>query len=304
IQVRPQRLQLRLPPQTARTHARPPRQILNRREVHRNKHVSRILSLGDRRNFESRRHFGRQVLQAMDREVDSRLGQGFFDLLGEHPLRPDLRQRYVRDLVAGRLNDLDLDFVASVAQQRGNMIGLPKGELRTSRTDAQPRHQRLPPEPAVEFAFASFSRKLKSRRTRSTTVVASDSFAAVFSVLIGVCMILLMIPFVRASTANSCSGLSSPKRPRTRSISAWRMVSRWSCKLTIVGTTSSVWMRAWKRCTSSPTIASARSASFLRSATWAETACCRSSMSYTKMPPSLFMPGSTSRGTAISMKNM
>jgi len=34
------------------------------------------------------------------------------------------------------------------------------------------------------------------------------------------------------------------------------------------------------------------------------TACCRSSMSYTKMPSSLFISGSTSRGTAMSMKNM
>ena len=51
-------------------------------------------------------------------------------------------------------------------------------------------------------------------------------------------------------------------------------------------------------------MASARSASTLRSEMCDETTCCRSSMSYTKMPSSLFISGSTSRGTAMSMKNM
>src|SRR5580658_7927305 len=43
------------------------------------------------------------------------------------------------------------------------------------------------------------------------------------------------------------------------------MVSRWSCKLTIVGTTSRVCRRAWNLSTSPLTIASAFSASFVRS---------------------------------------
>ena len=77
-----------------------------------------------------------------------------------------------------------------------------------------------------------------------TVVASDDSRAALFSVVIGVCMILLMMPRVNASTASSCSGLMAPKRPRTRSISAWRTVSRCSCSETMVGTTSSVCSRA------------------------------------------------------------
>ncbi len=49
----------------------------------------------------------------------------------------------------------------------------------------------------------SFSLRLNKRRTTSITVVASASLAAVFSVVIGVCMTLLMMPRVRASTAIS-----------------------------------------------------------------------------------------------------
>ena len=44
------------------------------------------------------------------------------------------------------------------------------------------------------FLSFSFSCKLNKRRTNSTTVVASDSRAAVFSVLMGVCMILFTMP--------------------------------------------------------------------------------------------------------------
>ena len=64
-------------------------------------------------------------------------------------------------------------------------------------------------------------------------------------------MILLMMPRVSASTASSCSGVIVPRRPRTRSISAWRTVSRCSCSETMVGTTSSVCSRAWNLSTSS-----------------------------------------------------
>src|SRR5579872_4447 len=71
-------------------------------------------------------------------------------------------------------------------------------------------HWRVP----TSFFFSSdspasfpFTCRLKRRRTTSTTVVASDSLAALFSVVIGVCITLLMMPRVRASIAISCSGV-------------------------------------------------------------------------------------------------
>jgi hypothetical protein len=39
--------------------------------------------------------------------------------------------------VAGGLNNLDLDLMALAAQQGGNVVGLPKGELRTAASDAK-----------------------------------------------------------------------------------------------------------------------------------------------------------------------
>src|ERR1700680_98500 len=129
------------------------------------------------------------------------------------------------------MDNLNLDFVATGAQKSGNVVGLPERELRAAGTDAEFGHQWRGPT-SVSFAVdwvadsLSFFSRLNRRRTTSTIVVASDSLAAVFKVVIGVCMTLLMMPRVSASTAISCSGVSGPSLPRTRSISAWRMVSR------------------------------------------------------------------------------
>ena len=45
-------------------------------------------------------------------------------------------RRRLLHAVAGRADDLDLDGVAGVAELRGDMVGLPEGELRASRADA------------------------------------------------------------------------------------------------------------------------------------------------------------------------
>src|SRR5580698_2405491 len=193
----------------------------------------------------------------MHSQIDAALGQRFFDLLGEHSLGADFGQSDVGNLVARGLDDFDLDFVSLLAQQRRDVVGLPECELRSARSYPELRHQRrildFPPPTAASSSLTSAlaSRSPNSLRTRSMSVVASeDSRAALFSVVIGVCMILLTIPRVSASTASSCSGLKLPSRPRTRSISAWRTVSRCSCSETIVGTTSSVCSRAWNLSTS------------------------------------------------------
>ena len=73
--------------------------------------VARILPLGDGRNFELRGQLRGQVLQAVDGQVDAAFRQGVFDFLGEHALGADLGQRHVGDLVAGSLDDFQLDLV-------------------------------------------------------------------------------------------------------------------------------------------------------------------------------------------------
>src|SRR5271166_5136899 len=256
-QITSDSLQLRLPPQAAGAHARALRQRADAFVLDREEHVARINPSGDRNQLKSRRQFGGQIFQAVHREIYAALGQGLLDLFGEHALGADLGESDVGDLVSGGLDNFDLDFVAAFAQQRRDVVGLPERQLRPARSDPEERHQFCAPGfplLAVSCSAAALraSRKPKSLRTRSTTVVASvDSRAALLSVVIGVCMILLMMPRVSASTANSCSGVIVPSRPRTRSISAWRTVSRCSCNETIVGTTSSVNKRDWNLSTSS-----------------------------------------------------
>jgi len=81
----------------------------------------------------------------MHREIDAAGGEGLFDLFGENPfakaaLRSDHGQGNVSDLVAGGMDDFNFDFVAAGAQKRGDMVGLPKGELRAAGADAEFRH--------------------------------------------------------------------------------------------------------------------------------------------------------------------
>ena len=70
-------------------------------------------------------------------EIDAAFGEGLFDLLGEHALGADLGQGDVGDFVAGGLDDLEFDLVAACAQQRGDVVGLPEGELGAAGADAQ-----------------------------------------------------------------------------------------------------------------------------------------------------------------------
>src|SRR5579864_333288 len=192
--------------------------------------VSRVLAFRDSGDFESSGKLRWQVFQGVHREIDAAGGECLFDFFGEHSLGADLGKSDVGDFVTGGMDDLNLDLVTAATEKRGDVVGLPEGELGAAGADAQTRHQCCVPTSLLGASFAgppeSFSRRLNRRRTTSTTVVASASFAAVFRVVIGVCITLLIMPRVRASTAISCSGVSWPMRPRTRSISAWRMVSR------------------------------------------------------------------------------
>ena len=98
------------------------------------------LAFRDRRDFKSRWQLSRQVFQRMHGEINSPGGQGFFNLFGEHPLGANHRERNISNLVAGSMDDFNLNFVPARAQQCGNMVGLPEGELRAAGADAEFRH--------------------------------------------------------------------------------------------------------------------------------------------------------------------
>ena len=72
----------------------------------------------------------------MHRQIYATRGQGFFNFLGEHALGADLGESHLCNLVAGSLDDPDFHFVAALTQQVGDVICLPKSELRPARADA------------------------------------------------------------------------------------------------------------------------------------------------------------------------
>ena len=72
----------------------------------------------------------------MHGQVHASLGQGFFDLLGEHSFGTDLGEGDLLQAVAGGFDDFDFDRVALSAQQDGDVVGLPEGELRAAASDA------------------------------------------------------------------------------------------------------------------------------------------------------------------------
>jgi hypothetical protein len=128
-QVGPRGLQLRLAAQATGTHARSMWQRFDAVVLDRQKHVARIDSRGDSDQFETGWQPRRQVLKAVHRDINPAFGQRLFDLLGEHALGADLGESNVDDFVARGLDDLELDFVAALAQQRRDVIGLPESEL-------------------------------------------------------------------------------------------------------------------------------------------------------------------------------
>ncbi len=107
--------QLRLTPQAARPYARTLRQIGHAVVLQGKEYVVRMFARGDGGNLEIGSQLRRQVFQTMDGQIDAPVQQRLFNLLGEHSLGADLRQRHVEDLVARRLDNFELDLVASFA---------------------------------------------------------------------------------------------------------------------------------------------------------------------------------------------
>jgi hypothetical protein len=142
-------LQLRLPAQARRPHARNLRKVFNLGIKPRAEGIARILSFGDRNDFEPRRKLSGQVFQRMHSEIDAASGEGFFDLfrknsLAQSTLGANHGEGNIGDLVAGSVDDFDFHFVSTSTQQRGNVVGLPEGELGAARANAEFRHGARP----------------------------------------------------------------------------------------------------------------------------------------------------------------
>ena len=71
----------------------------------------------------------------MDSEVGAAVEQRLLELLSEKAFGADLRQRDIRDFVAGSLDDFDAGCLSMRGQPVLDPIRLPEGELRTARCD-------------------------------------------------------------------------------------------------------------------------------------------------------------------------
>ncbi len=105
-----------------------------------------VAGVGARRDGGEREagvELSRQVFKGVDGEVDASSGERFFDLLDEDAFAVKAGRRLESGLlhaVAGGANDLNFDFVAVFAQRVCDVVGLPEGELRTTRSDSDVRH--------------------------------------------------------------------------------------------------------------------------------------------------------------------
>jgi hypothetical protein len=101
-----------------------------------NQGVSRIFALRNRRDGQAFGKLGRQILHAVDGQIDGPGQQRLFDFLGEHALGADLGEGNIGDPVAGGLDDFNFDVMPALLEQRFDVTGLPQGKLRSAGTNA------------------------------------------------------------------------------------------------------------------------------------------------------------------------
>jgi hypothetical protein len=70
-------------------------------------------------------------------EIDATVGERLFNLHGEHAFGANLGKGDFLQAIAGGFYDLNFDSVTLDAQQSGDMIGLPEGELRSATANAK-----------------------------------------------------------------------------------------------------------------------------------------------------------------------
>jgi hypothetical protein len=142
-EVRPDLLEESTPAQAGGAHARGRGQGVEARP-RRNQGVARVGALQHRDESEAGRQFGRDVLQAVDGQVDLAREQRLFDLLEEGPLARNRRKRAARPVAGGR--DVPQGrFVAERLEPRLHVIGLPSREEAAPRSDAD-SHRGLSPQ--------------------------------------------------------------------------------------------------------------------------------------------------------------
>jgi hypothetical protein len=117
VEVRTHGPQLRFTPQTAGSDPSSLGQSVYGGIANRTQRIAGILPRRNRSYFEIADQVSGQVLQAMNCKVDMVCCERFLDLFGKHPFCSHLGEGNVGDLVAGGVNDLDLNLVTALAQE-------------------------------------------------------------------------------------------------------------------------------------------------------------------------------------------
>jgi hypothetical protein len=137
LNVAAQRFQLRAAARAAGAYASAARQLSEARLLDGDKNVTRVGSGRHCRKYETVGELGGKIFERMNREIDSASGERIFNFFGEHALGADLGKGDFLQAVAGGFDDFDFDLMALDAQEFGDMIGLPEGELRPATADTQ-----------------------------------------------------------------------------------------------------------------------------------------------------------------------
>ena len=181
LEIGPAMQDLGSPPQAARGNDGAGRELGERRMARRDEHVA---------GRSSRRHGGerklrhddrRQILEAVNGDLDPALEERVLDRLREDPFAAEAGERHGLHLVAGRLDQGELDAEAGMrrAQPIGDVMGLPERQRTAARADAERRHvgSRVRRRRAAisERESGPVSRRARSARSRSARSRASHT---------------------------------------------------------------------------------------------------------------------------------
>src|ERR1043165_382388 len=110
--------------------------MLNLETYAQHKRITRIFTLTDRANRQSIRKHRRKILKRMYSEIDASIEKRILELLREHTLTTDHRQRIVLH-VASSLDDLNTNFDLwiQLEQVLTSFFSLPECEFGTAGTD-------------------------------------------------------------------------------------------------------------------------------------------------------------------------
>ena len=141
-EVRPKRQREGTPAGARGAQHRARAQVLEARPFTRHENVARVRALGKRRERQTGRKIGGQVLEAVDGAVEGTGQEHLLDLADEEPLAAHVGQSRVQTPVALRPHRHDLDLHALLAQGGRDRLGVCPVRRRDARAAQRDLHAR------------------------------------------------------------------------------------------------------------------------------------------------------------------